>query len=297
MALPLLFALSAPLQGCQILQSDVIFARDVTAVVPAFRQVAGDFRLGYVPLSGVPRLLLGADLQRIAKNQGVNLVDSPDVCFALRTFIPQPQEIEAAMRRTLADVPGIAAAKIEISSASQHPVPFGELIFPRGGLQLPSGTQPEVFWRGFVRHGEADFPVWARARILANTTRVVATANIPSGKPIQKSQVRVESCEDFLLDETTARSLDDVIGYLPKSLLRAYLPIRKSQLAASPEVARGEFVDVQVFSGATHLVVKGKAESEGATGSTILVRNLSSGKVFRAQVAGKDQVVVRDSVQ
>jgi flagella basal body P-ring formation protein FlgA len=297
MALPFLFALSAPPPGCQIIQSDMIFARDVAAVVPGFRQVGGDFRLGYVPASGAPRILHGADLQRIAKNQGVDLLDPPDVCFALRTFIPQSPDIEAAMRQTLAEVPGISAAKIEISSSSQHPVPFGELIFPRGGLQLPTGTQPEVLWRGFVRHGEEEFPVWARVRIVAHTTRVVATANIPSGKPIQKNQVRVESCEDFLLDETTARSLDEVIGYLPKNLLRAYLPIRKNQLAASPDVARGELVDVQVFSGAAHLAVKGKAESEGFMGSTILVRNISSGKVFSARVAGRDQVVVGDSVQ
>ncbi len=297
MALPFLFALSAPLDGCRILQTDLIFARDVTAVVPGFRQVAGDFRLGYVPDSGAPRILHRADLQRIARNQGVELIDPPDVCFALRTFIPQPEEMEAAMRKTLADVPGIAAAKIEISSLSQRRIPFGELIFPRAGLQLPSGNQPNALWRGFVRHGEEEFPVWARVRIVANMTRVVATANIPSGRPVQKSQVRVESCEDFLLDETTARSLDEVIGRLPKTLLRAYLPIRTTQLSPAPDVAKGELVDVQVFAGAAHLVVKGKAESEGFEGSTILVRNLSSGKEFRARVAGKSRVVVGDSVQ
>ena len=78
-------------------------------------------------------------------------------------------------------------------------------------------------WRGFVRHSGGDFPVWAKVRVIANITRVVAIANIPSGKPIQRNQVRLESCEDSLLDETTARNLDEVIGYLPKSVLRAEL--------------------------------------------------------------------------
>jgi flagella basal body P-ring formation protein FlgA len=128
-------------------------------------------------------------------------------------------------------------------------------------------------------------------------TRVVAVANIPSGKPIQKNQVRLETCEDFLLDETTARNLDEVIGYVPKNFLRAYVAIRKTQLAPPPEVAKGELVDVQVFSGAAHLVVQGKAQSEGFKGSTILVRNLSSGKDFRARVVGKNQVIVGDSAQ
>jgi flagella basal body P-ring formation protein FlgA len=297
MALPFLLALTAPLPGCQILQSDVILARDVAAVIPGFRQVSGDFRLGYVPASGASRMLRGADLQRIARNQGVELADLPDVCFSQRTFIPQSSEMEAAMRQTLADVPGIANAKIEIVSSSRHAVPFGDLIFPRSGLQLPTATAPEAMWRGFVRHGAEQFPVWARTRIVVNTTRIVAAVNIPAGKPIQKSQVRLESCEDFLLDDSAARDLDDVVGYLPKSLLRAGLPIRKSQIAPRPDVAKGDIVNVEVFAGAAHLMVKGLAQSEGFQGSTIVVRNLSSGKDFRARVAGKSQVIVGDFAQ
>ena len=44
-------------------------------------------------------------------------------------------------------------------------------------------------WGGYVRFGEnGKFPVWARARITATMTRVVATENIPAGKPIQKTR-------------------------------------------------------------------------------------------------------------
>ena len=296
MALPLLFALSAP-PACHAIQNEMILARDVAAVFPGFAPVAGDFHLGYVSSTGAPRIFRGADLQRIAKNQGVEILDLPDVCFALQTFIPQPEDIRTAMRQTLADVAGIATARIEISASSQHPAPFGKLIFPRTGMQQPSGSQPEILWRGYVHHTDGDFPVWARVRIIANMTRVVATANIPSGKPIQKNQVRLESCEDALLDEAIARNLDEVIGYVPKSFLRANLPIRRTQLASLPDVAKGSLVEVQVFAGAARLVVKGKAQSDGLKGSTILVRNLTSGKDFRARVAGKDQVIVGDSVQ
>jgi flagella basal body P-ring formation protein FlgA len=296
MAFPLLLALSAP-SACHAVQNEMILARDVAAVLPGFAPVAGDFHLGLVSSTGAPRIFRGSDLQRIAKNQGVEILDLPDVCFALRTFIPQPEDIRTAIRQALGDVPGIATARIEISASSQHPAPFGKLIFPRIGMQQPSGTQPEILWRGYVHHSDGDFPVWARVRIIANMTRVVATTNIPSGKPIQKNQVRLETCEDFLLDETTARNLDEVIGYVPKSFLRANLPIRRTQLASLPDVAKGALVDVEVFAGAAHLVVKGKAQSDGFKGSTILVRNLASGKDFRARVAGKDQVIVGDSVQ
>lgn len=297
MAFPFLMALSALPAGCHTISSDMIFARDVAPVIPAFARVAGDFRLGSVSDSGVPRILAGADLQRIARNQGVELVDAPDVCFALRVFVPQAAEIRAALRKSLRDVPGIDTAKIEISSSSQQPVPFGELMFPRSGMQAPSGVQQEIMWRGIVRHTGGDFPVWAKVRVLANTTRIVATANIPSGKPIQRNQVRLESCEDSLLDETTARNLDEVIGYLPKSVLRADFPIRKSQLAPPADVAKGELVDVEVYAGAAHLVVKAKAQAEGFRGSTIQMQNLSSGKNFPALVVGKNRVRVGEPVQ
>ena len=296
MTVPFLLALSAP-PACHPIQSEMVLARDLAAVVPGFARVAGDFHLGYVPSSGAPRIFRSADLQRVAKNQGVEILDLPDVCFALQTLIPQPEDIRTALRETLADVPGITTARIEVSASSQHPAPLGKLIFPRTGMQQASGSQPEILWRGFVHHADSDFPVWARVRIIANMTRVVATVNIPSGKPIQKNQVRLESCEDSLLDEATARNLDGVVGYVPKSLLRAYLPIRKTQLASLPEVAKGDLVDVEVFAGAARLVVKGKAQSDGFKGSTILVRNLSSGKDFRARVTGKNKVIVGDLVQ
>jgi flagella basal body P-ring formation protein FlgA len=297
MFLPFLFALSVLPEGCHTIQSHTILARDVAAVIPAFSKVAADFSFGFVPGSGAPRIVAGADLKRIAKNQGMDLLDAPDICFALKTFIPQPEEIAAAIRKTFSDLPNIQTAKIEISSFSQHPAPLGELIFPRSGLQFPSGTQPEALWTGYVRHPEGDFPVWARVRITVPATRVVAATNIPMGKPIQRSQVRLENGESFPLDETSVRNLDEVIGYVASNALRANFPILRAQVSPAPDVAKGELIEVQVFAGAAHLVVKGKAQADGVAGSTILVRNLSSGKDFSARVTGKNQAVVGDMVQ
>src|ERR1700722_16352664 len=158
MAFPFLLALSALPPGCHTISSEVIFARDVAAVLPGFSRVAGDFRLGAVADSGAPRVFEGVELQRIARNQGVELQDPADVCFALRVFVPQADEIRTAVRQTLRDVPGIDTAKIEISASSQRAVPFGELVFPRNGLQLPAGIQQEAMWRGFVHHSSGDFP-------------------------------------------------------------------------------------------------------------------------------------------
>jgi flagella basal body P-ring formation protein FlgA len=290
-------AVAASQPACQVLQTDTVSARDVAAVVPEFQRIAGDFRLGYLSVNGTPRTFRGADLQRIARNQGLDLPDAPDICFALKTSVPQSFEIEAAIRNALVGIPDIAEAKIDIISSSPRAVPSGEMVFPRAGLQQPTGSANEVLWRGFVRHNDEQFPIWAKARITLTTTRIVASKDIPAGKPIQVSQVRIENCEDYFLNQTTARHLDDVIGYIPKTLLRSDLPIGKSQIAPPPDIAKGELVSVEVFAGAAHLVVQGKAQTEGLKGSTIMIRNLSSGKDFSARVIGKSRAVVGDSMQ
>jgi flagella basal body P-ring formation protein FlgA len=286
--IPALFAIAASPAGCQLIPREMIVARDVAAVIPEFAQVPADFPLGFVLTSGEPRILRGADLQRIAKNQKLDLDQLPDVCFARETFVPQPEQIRDAMLAELK----IEGAKIEILSWSQHPAPMGVLVFPRSGIQ--PGAQSEVLWRGHVRYGDnLTFPVWAKVRITAATTRVIVAADIPMGKPIQASQVRLESLEGSPLDETLASSLDEVVGLISKSSLHAGSPIRKTQIERPPDVARGDLVTVQVFAGGAYLKLEGRAESAGITGSTILVRNLSSGRDFRAQVTGKDQAVTQ----
>jgi flagella basal body P-ring formation protein FlgA len=123
-------------------------------------------------------------------------------------------------------------------------------------------------------------------------TRVVAVTDLPPGKVIRKEQVRLESCEDSPLDETTARNLDEVVGYSPKSSLRANTAVRRTQIERPPDVANGDLVQVEVFDGGAHLVLEGKAQSAGSVGATVVVRNTSSGKDFRAEVSGKDRVRV-----
>lgn len=288
MTFPFLLAISSPPAGCLAIDTETVLARDIAAIVPAFATVPGDSLLGFVATSGAPRIFKGVELERLAKNRGVELNGLPDLCVARRTFVPQPDQIRDAMLAGL----GLPGVKIEVLSSADRAVPSGPLIFPRSGLQ--PGLNTEVVWAGYVRFGDnGKFPVWAHARITASMTRVVANVNIPAGKPIQKEQVRLESCEDSPLDEVTARNLDEVVGLAATSALRSNVPIRKTQLERPANVSRGDLVKVEVFSGGAHLVTEGRAESSGLKGANILVRNPTSGKDFRAQITGKGQVTVQ----
>ncbi|HLX46136.1 MAG TPA: flagellar basal body P-ring formation chaperone FlgA [Bryobacteraceae bacterium] len=295
LAIPILLAVavSEPEQ-CQAIDREYILARDVAAMVPAFAQLSVDFSLGYVPLSGEPRILKGTDLQNIAKNRGVEMATAPaDVCFKRRTFVPSSDQLRDAMMAGI----GIPDAKIEITSASQHRAPSGDVVFPRAGLQFTENQLDkyikDVLWRGYVRYGEdRRFDIWAKVRITATMTRVVAAANIPAGKPIQAGQLRLETGEDSPLDETVVRSLEEATGFVAKTPLHKASVIRKNQIERAPDVARGDVVTVHVFEGAAHLSMEGRAQQDGVKGASILVRNPSSGKDFRAQVTGKDQVTI-----
>jgi flagella basal body P-ring formation protein FlgA len=69
--------------------------------------------------------------------------------------------------------------------------------------------------------------------------------------------------------------------------------VLRNQLNRAPDVARGDVVQVEVTAGGAHLALEGRAEANGSTGSTILVKNLSSGKDFRARITGKGKVSVQ----
>jgi flagella basal body P-ring formation protein FlgA len=292
MALPLLLAMVPQADGCWPVQDDRIYARDVAAVVPAFSSVAADFSLGYAPAPGIRRVFKGDALEKLARNQGVALEAVPDVCFERAMATLDADEIRDAMRQAWSSTD----VRIEVQSWSPRIAPQGKAVFPRTGLQLPAASDPqaEVVWRGYVLYGNnRRFGVSARARITTTTTRVVAVADLSTGAPVRPDQVRLETFDTFALDDRPARHLEEVVGFIPRSLIRAGSTVLRTQLSRAPEVARGDVVQVEVTAGAARLMLQGRAQTDGVTGKTILVRNLTSGKDFRARVTGKDKVSVQ----
>ena len=296
MVLSLLPAMVPPMDGCLPVQDDRIYARDVAAAAPVFSNIAADFALGFAPAPGTRRVFKGDALERLARNQGVSAEALPDVCFERAMATLESGEILEAMRSAwYGDVPG-GDVRLELRSFSPQIAPQGKVVFPRTGLQLPAASDPqaEVVWRGYVVYGNnRRFGISARARITTTTTRVVAVADLSAGAPVREDQVRLESVDTFALDDRPARHLDEVVGYVPRALIREGSTVLRSQLARTPEVARGDVVKVEVTAGAAHLLLEGRAQADGVTGKTILVKNLTSGKDFRARVTGKGKVSVQ----
>jgi flagella basal body P-ring formation protein FlgA len=292
MAFPLLLAMVPQPDGCYPVQDDRIYARDLTAAIPAFAAVPADFALGYAPAPGTRRVFKGAALERLALNQGVALESSPDVCFERAMATLEASEILEALR-TAWNGPDV---NMELRSWSPQIAPQGKVVFPRTGLQMPAVSDPqaEVVWRGYVIYGNnRRFGISARARITTSATRVVAVADLSVGEAVREDQVRLETFDAFALDDRPARRLEEVVGLVARARIRAGSTVLRNQLNRAPEITRGDLVQVEVTAGGAHLAFEGKAQSNGTTGATILVKNPSSGKDFRARVTGKGKVSVQ----
>lgn len=287
----ILFAIAAQ-TACLPVTGDVIRAADIAPAVQEFASLPPDTRIGYAPAPGAKRIFGEADLDRVARKLGITLEEKPEVCFEWQLASLSREDFRQALEKALR----LPDATIEIIDTSRQPVPDGNLVFDRADLTPPPVTNPEqpVLWQGHVQYGERRrFNVWARVRIAAETSRVVATQPVRAGETVQPGQVRIERAEGFPFDDSYANRLDLVVGQIVLRSLREGDPVPANTLEKPLEVNRMDVVTVTVSNGAAIVRAEGRAEAGGRRGETIPVRNLSSGATFQAKVVGPGQVALQ----
>ncbi len=289
MTLPLLLALAA--SGCIEVDGPAILARDLARAHPAWAGLPPETPLGFTPAPGARRLLDASELKRLAGPGAPALEATGPVCVVRATGILSPAEALAAMRVSLGE-----AAHIEIVEVSLFPVPRGEVVFPKTGLSRPArrdSAQPAL-WRGYVRYDERRrAPVWAKVRVSVRTVRVVAARDLRAGQVIDAAWLRLEDSGMFPPSDPLAESVEEVAGRVLKAGVVQGAPVPRRIVAASREVERGDRVQVEAAFGAARVAVAAEAETAGARGDTVVVRNLQSGKRFRARVEGKGRVALQ----
>jgi flagella basal body P-ring formation protein FlgA len=279
-------------QPCVTIDGDRITAGDLARAVPAFSSVPAGEEIGYSPIPGVRRYFYYPELHRLALQNNVDLPTEAQACIERVMETLGPERVIDAMRKALDD----PQAHIEILELSRFPIPHGELEFDRSNL--PVGTDAPVVWRGLVRYnGGRKFGVWASVKLRVHGERIVATENLPAGKPIQPGQVKLEPAEVYPMPRTAALTLEGVIGNTVRTPVNAGGVIAPSMVDAPKEVERGDTVQVEVQSGATLLKLEATADSAGRHGEPIRVHTLVSGRSFSARVAGKDRVVVATTIE
>jgi flagella basal body P-ring formation protein FlgA len=279
MTLLALFALS----GCLTVtpSSDRITAADLVPAWPEMGGVAAETLVGYAPQPGVRRVLRGADIQRIATQFHLAAPPINEVCFQRPSAELSPDRLLESMQRTL---PG---ARISILDYSRVPVPEGNIEFPLTGLRR--GTS-EAFWRGYVVYaGDRRFPIWAKVNATVTAVRIVAAEDLRAGTLVGPTNVQLVEDHEFP-EEGFAASLDAVAGSTLRRAVRAGEALRMQWLDKPKDVMRGDTVQVDAQSGATHLQLEGQALTSGAAGEVITVLNPSTHRRFSARVEAKGKV-------
>jgi flagella basal body P-ring formation protein FlgA len=283
--------LAALVAGCVPVESEKISARDLAAVEPAFAALAPETTFGYAPAPGARRVLRAAELKRLAAPQDLPLPAGAEVCIVRPLESLTQERLIASMRASLPD----PDARIEVVEFSGFGAPRGEIRFPLAGLRQPPARAPRqaVLWKGYVEYaGGRRYPIWAKVRIGVLRTRVVADRDLRAGHLIEPGQVRQETAEVFPAADAFAESVEQVAGRVLVRAVAAGSPLPLKLLAAPRDVERGDPVRVEATSGQAVVAIVGRAESSGSLGDTVVVRNLTSGKSFRAQVTAKGAVAV-----
>lgn len=287
----LFFSMMAHSGQCEIIANDRIFGEDLAKALPAFSKMPGDTVIGYSPAPGTRRVLGPAELQRIGSPYGITVASDAHACFEWRLQTLTENVVRTAIQESLQ----MPEARIDVLTISRSLAPAGKVSFPISGLLASTLTNPDtpVTWRGEVQyHGSRTFTIWARVKVSATMTRVVATQLILPGQTVERDQVRLETYDDFPLRNDIARNLDEVVGRMPRRSLREGLPVFRADLIEPFQVRRGDLVDVTAIAGAAQLHMPALAETPGRQGDMISLKNPHSGKIFRARIEGKDKALV-----
>jgi flagella basal body P-ring formation protein FlgA len=199
------------------------------------------------------------------------------------------ERILPAMQRALGDT----AAQIEIVGFSTFPAPEGEIEFSLKDLNPPSSATAPTRWRGYVHEAnERIFAIWAIVRIKAECTRVIATQNLPVGRPILADQVREEKYQSFPFGKYASVKLVDIVGRAPLRTLHMGTTVSPDVTNEPIIIANGADIVAEFHSGRLHISAPAVALGSGRMGEMISVRNRASKKIFVARIQSSDHVVV-----
>ena len=277
--------------GCLPVEGDRIFARDVAAAIPEFAKIPAGEVIGLAPLPAVRRVMSGGELARVARKFGLEIVAPVDVCFESPTEVLTSGKVLEQIKSTVAK----DGVEVELIEFSRYAVPVGVLSFPRSGLNVhPLLTdQSIVFWRGKVTYGGTkSFAVWARVRMGITRERLIAAETIRAGSVVTGEQVRMEQVKQFPLEEQPAVVAGDVVGQVARRTITAGQMVTAAFVTPPKEVTRGAEVSVVVKADGARLSLPALAESSGAVGETVSLKNPGNGRTFRGVVSGKNQVLV-----
>src|SRR5437763_14521563 len=99
----------AAFAGCLPVTGNRILGRDLALADPRFATLPAALTIGIAPAPGSTRIYASAELQRIARTNGIAAAIDQDICFEIPMVRVREEDVIVAMQRSL---PAGAALKI-----------------------------------------------------------------------------------------------------------------------------------------------------------------------------------------
>jgi flagellar basal body P-ring formation protein FlgA len=181
-----------------------------------------------------------------------------------------------------------------------------EILSPLPEIVLPAGS---VSWKVDIKGndnylGDTYFvlklynkgvlfkeePVRVRIEILQEF--VVSVKNLGRDSVIGLNDVSVQKKWVRSIPLNSISNIDEVVGKLLCVSIRPNVEIFRNMIKEITAVKRNKMVQIVLDSGAINITTMGMAEEDGAEGSFVKVRNISSNKIIYARVVGEAKVKV-----
>lgn len=133
-------------------------------------------------------------------------------------------------------------------------------------------------------------PIRVRIEILQDF--VVSNKNLGRDAIINANDVSVQKRWVRSIPVNSISNIDEVIGKSLCVSLRSNAEISRNMIKEVTAVKRHKMVQVFLDNGLINIMTMGMAEEDGAEGSFIRVRNISSNKIIYARVIGESKVKV-----
>jgi flagellar basal body P-ring formation protein FlgA len=133
-------------------------------------------------------------------------------------------------------------------------------------------------------------PIKVRIELLREF--IVSTNSLNRDAIIAASDVSTQKRWVRSIPMNAVSSVNDIVGKSLAVSIRPNTEISRNMLKEVTAVKRGKMVQVILESGAINITTMGLSEEDGAEGSFVRVRNVSSNKIIYARVIGDSRVKV-----
>lgn len=179
----------------------------------------------------------------------------------------------------------------EVSWTADQVIPAGPSAITVERLGLPRGGKLPIRVEVTVS-GEPATRFLATALVDDWRDIPVVEKTLERGQLISPSDIQLVRLNLYKQPEDIVDSLDEVIGRRVLATIPAGETIRKKMVEIPPLITKGKRVTMSYNIGGFFATATGTALEDGLDGSSIRIKNESSGKIIRAKVISPDEVEV-----